>query len=58
MKFDIVDTKYLCNSDYKFVLQIGFNNFTLGIKIHSWGVRLMIIKYHVCITFRKRKKIT
>ena len=32
-----------------FILHIGFKNYDLGIQLHNWGIRIMLIFWHICI---------
>jgi hypothetical protein len=36
-----------------FLAHIGYKNYDLGIQIHKWGIRFMLIWWHCCITFEK-----
>ena len=35
-----------------FILHVGYKQYDLGIQIHGWGVRLMLIWWHICIHFK------
>jgi hypothetical protein len=34
-----------------FLLIIGHRHWNLGIQFQYWGIRLMLIKWHICIHF-------
>jgi len=49
----IVKSKYVCNWNATlFEMCISIKGADLGIRIHNWGVRFMLISHHVCIYLR------
>lgn len=38
-----------------FIIHIGYKHYDLGFQIHTWGIRLMLIWWHVCIHFEPVK---
>ena len=43
----------LKNNDI-FLVHIGSKGYDLGFQVHSWGLRIMLIWYHICL-YKKRK---
>ena len=51
MRIGIVKSIDVCKDSGYFILHIGIKKHDLGIQVHEWGIRLMIIKWHICIHF-------
>jgi hypothetical protein len=44
-----VKSKNVANMNEILVLHIGYKHYDLGIQIHKWGIRFMLIWWHYCI---------
>jgi hypothetical protein len=51
MKMDthILKSSFVCHNSERFLFIIGFKHYNFGIQIHKWGIRLMLIWWHICI---------
>jgi len=52
MEIVSVKSKIVCHSSEIFLLMAGHKHFNLGLQIHNWGIRFMLIWFHVCIRFK------
>jgi len=48
-RVDVTKTKYVCSNGNRFRLVVGFGQYSLGVQIEEWGLRLLLIWRHVCI---------
>jgi hypothetical protein len=48
MKAEVIKSIHVCKSNDIFLLHIGFKHYDLGFQVHEWGLRLMLIWWHVC----------
>ena len=51
MDIKIIKSRNVAKSNEVFILHIGIGCYDLGIQIHKWGLRFMLIWWHVCIHF-------
>lgn len=49
MNINKIRSKDVMKYNEKFILHLGISYFDLGIQIHSWGIRIMLITHHFCI---------
>lgn len=42
----------VCNNNTKFIMGIGAGYYYLGIEVHDWGLRIMLIWWHICVHAR------
>lgn len=51
MKVLIAKSKYVLPDSEHFLLAIEYSNYSLGVKTHRYGLRIMLIWWHICIKF-------
>jgi hypothetical protein len=56
MKKTFIKSKCVCMDNGKFIMTIGFQHYNLGFQILDWGIRLMLINYHLCFHFKIKNK--
>jgi hypothetical protein len=44
-----VKSKNVTKDNDVFIIHIGYKHYDLGIQIHTWGVRVMLIWWHYCL---------
>ena len=49
MKTAIVKSKYVNKDNGILIIHVGYNHYDLGIQLHNWGFRIMLIWWHLCI---------
>ena len=56
MVVNILKSKTVCLNSGRFMINIGFSHYNLGVNFHTWGIRLMLIWWHICIHFKNLNK--
>jgi hypothetical protein len=53
MKMDmhILKSRTVCHNSEKFLIMVGHRHWNLGFQIQDWGIRIMLIWWHVCFHF-------
>ena len=49
MEIVALKSKTVNQDSETFMLIVGHRHLNFGIQVHSWGLRLMLIWWHVCI---------
>ena len=49
MGFAIIKSKNVTKDNDIFLLHLGFKHYDFGIQIHKWGIRIMLVWWHLCI---------
>jgi len=49
MDIAVIRSKYVEKNNGLFITHIGGKGFDFGLQIHSWGIRIMLIWWHICI---------
>jgi hypothetical protein len=49
MELSIIKSKIVCKDNDVFLIHVGFKNYDLGFQVQSWGLRIMLIWWHLCI---------
>jgi len=49
MEAVIIKSEKVCKNNDKFILHIGISHYDLGFQVHEWGLRIMLIWWHICI---------
>lgn len=49
MRAIIIKSKIVVRKDEIFTIHLGYKHYDLGIQVHSWGVRIMLIWWHICL---------
>ncbi len=47
--FSKIKARYVCRDNGWFLLNIGVGSYQLGIQLHPWGLRIMLIWWHVFV---------
>ena len=50
------ESKYICEDNGIVLIRISYKHYSLGIKFHEWGIRVMLIWWHVFLHFDKQTK--
>lgn len=51
MSVSILKSKQVAKDVDYFILMVGSGIWNLGIQVHPWGVRVMLVFWHICINF-------
>lgn len=49
MKISTIRAKSVCRDNGEFIIHAGVGIYDIGFQIHGWGLRVMLIYWHVCI---------
>jgi hypothetical protein len=49
MGINLIKSKSVCKDNDVFLLHVGIKHYDLGLQVHSWGLRIMLIWWHLCI---------
>ena len=49
MSATFIKSKSVCKNNDVFILHVGFSHYDVGVQIHKWGIRVMLIWWHTCI---------
>lgn len=49
MKTAIIKKDYVNRNNEVFIIHLGYKQYDLGIQVHNWGIRIMLIWWHLCI---------
>ena len=52
MEAKFIKSITVCKNNGKFIIHIGYKHYDLGLQIHDWGIRIMLIWWHLCIHFK------
>jgi hypothetical protein len=55
MRVGFIESRYVCSDSHKFTINVGYKHYVLGIIIYDWGVRIMLIWWHLCIYITNEK---
>ncbi len=48
MKIATIKSRTVCKDNGLFIVHIGFGCYDIGIQVHKWGIRIMLIWWHIC----------
>jgi hypothetical protein len=48
-----IKSKHVIKNNDIFIIHIGYKHYDLGLQVHSWGLRIMLIWWHYCIKIKK-----
>ena len=51
MNIHILRSYQVGKDNSKFIFHIGFKWYDLGFQVHKWGLRIMLVWWHICIYF-------
>lgn len=49
MNIHILKSREICQTSEEFLFVVGRKHWNLGIQVHEWGTRIMLIWWHICI---------
>jgi len=49
MDAHLIKSVTVCKNNGIFIIHIGISHYDLGIQVHNWGIRIMLIWWHLCI---------
>ena len=49
MTFSKIKSKHVCKDNELFIVHIGFGRYDIGVQVHKWGIRIMLIWWHIFI---------
>lgn len=52
MIVNILKSKTVCNNNSIFVAHIGYKHYDFGLQVHEWGIRFMLVWWHICINIK------
>ena len=51
MKVHKIKSVYVCQNSEYFTIQIGFKHYNLGLQFPDFGIRIMLIWWHILIHY-------
>lgn len=51
IKISSIKSKHVFHTSETFLLIVGHRHWNFGIQVHDWGIRFILIWWHVCIRF-------
>ncbi len=51
MKIHTLKSETVCHNSERFLIMVGVGHYNLGFQFQNWGIRFMLIWWHICIHF-------